>query len=95
MYSKLYLEKRAKIYEHFQFMMVEEGQEIYKEGDIEDFMYVVIKGCVKQLEKKQTSYNEKITVNFISHYEGSNFGDAHLMGERNQKSKRHHTAVAA
>lgn len=34
-------------------------------------------------------------VNFITHYEGSNFGDAQLMGERNQKSKRHHTAIAA
>lgn len=43
------LEKRVKIYDHIQFMMVEEGQTIYKEGDIEDYMYVVIKGCVKQL----------------------------------------------
>lgn len=29
-------------------MIVEEGQEIYRDGDVEDFMYVVIKGCVKQ-----------------------------------------------
>ena len=29
-------------------MEVNEGDEIYKEGDVEDFMYVVIKGCVRQ-----------------------------------------------
>lgn len=58
-------------------------------------MYVVIKGCVKQYEKKTTSYHEKITVNFVSHYEGSNFGEAQLVGEKNQKAKRHHSTIAA
>ena len=43
-------------------------------------MYVVIKGCVKQFEKKTTSYHEKITVNFLTHYEGSSFGEPQLIG---------------
>jgi hypothetical protein len=48
---------------------------IYREGEIDEFMYVIVKGCVKQYEQKVTSYNEKIMVNFTSHYEGSNFGE--------------------
>jgi hypothetical protein len=54
-------------------------------------MYVIIKGCVKQYEKKMTSYNEKITVNFTSHYEGSNFGEVQAYGENQTKGKRYHT----
>ena len=57
-------------------------------------MYVVIKGCIRQYEKKTTSYQEKLTVNFITHYEGSNFGDAQLVGDKNQKAKRHHSVRA-
>lgn len=54
-------------------------------------MYVIIKGCVKQYEKKLTSFNEKITVNFTSHYEGSNFGEVQGYGENQTKGKRYHT----
>ena len=57
-------------------------------------MFVIVKGCVKQYEKKITSYNEKIEVNFLSHYEGSNFGEAQLIGEKNEKSKRYNSTVA-
>jgi Cyclic nucleotide-binding domain len=53
----------------------EAGTVIYREGEIDEFMYVIVKGCVKQYEQKVTSYNEKIMVNFTSHYEGSNFGE--------------------
>jgi hypothetical protein len=54
-------------------------------------MYVIIKGCVKQYEKKTTSYNTKLTVNFTSHYEGSNFGEVQGYGENQKKGKRYHT----
>lgn len=37
-------------------------------------MYVIIKGCVKQYELKHTSYQNNVQVNFVSYYEGSNFG---------------------
>ena len=57
-------------------------------------MYVVIKGCVKQFQKKTTSYHEKITVNFLTHYEGSSFGEPQLVGGKEQKAKRHHSTVA-
>ena len=54
-------------------------------------MYVIIKGCVKQYEKKTTSNNTKLTVNFTSHYEGSNFGEVQGYGENQKKGKRYHT----
>lgn len=44
-------------------------------------MYVVVKGCVKQYETKSTSYQDKVEVNFVSYYEGSNFGEAPLVGD--------------
>ena len=94
-YSSSNAEKRIKIFDNCTFMKVGSGCEIYKEGDIEDFMYVVIKGCIRQYEKKTTSYQDKLTVNFITHYEGSNFGDAQLVGDKNQKAKRHHSVRAS
>jgi hypothetical protein len=57
-------------------------------------MYVIVKGCVKQYEKKLTSFNEMITVNFTSHYEGSNFGEVQGYGENQAKGKRYHTIEA-
>lgn len=54
-------------------------------------MYVIIKGCVKQYEQKLTSYNEKIMVNFTSHYEGSNFGEVQGYTENQKKGKRYHS----
>lgn len=82
MYPSPHLEKRYKIYDQCEYMEVEEGEEIYEEGTVEDYMFIIIKGCVKQYEKKITSYNDKVTVNFVSHYEGSHFGEAQLMGDR-------------
>lgn len=73
---------------------MEAGQQIYEEGEVEDDMYVVVKGCIRQYEKKNTSFHDKMTVNFVTHYEGSNFGDAQLIRDKNQKAKRHHTAIA-
>jgi len=44
--------------------------------------------------KKLTTYNEKITVNFTSHYEGSNFGEVQGYGENQTKGRRYHTIEA-
>ena len=38
-----------------------------------------------------TTYNEKIMVNFTSHYEGANFGEVAAYGENQVKGKRYHT----
>lgn len=56
-------------------------------------MYVVVKGCVKQYETKSTSYQDKMEVNFVSYYEGSNFGEAPLVGDNELKGKRYNTTV--
>lgn len=94
MYLLGYLEKRWKIFENSTFEEFEAGTKIYEEGDTDEFMYVIIKGCVKQYEKKLTTYNEKITVNFTSHYEGSNFGEVQGYGENQTKGRRYHTIEA-
>ena len=41
-------EKRYKIYDHCQSLEIDEGEEIYKEGEVDNSMYVVVKGCIKQ-----------------------------------------------
>ena len=56
-------------------------------------MYVVVKGCIKQYENKQTSYQDKVQVNFVSYYEGGNFGEAPLVGD-SIRGKRHNTTEA-
>ena len=70
-----YIEKKWKIFDNCTFEEHEAGKKIYSEGDTDEYMYVIVKGCVKQYEQRLTSYNEKIIVNFTSHYEGSNFGE--------------------
>jgi hypothetical protein len=35
-----------------------------------------------------------MTVNFVSHYEGSNFGESQAFGEMQQRGKRYHTTEA-
>ncbi len=57
-------------------------------------MFVVVKGCVKQYDTKSTSYQEKVEVNFVSYYEGSNFGEEPLIGDAEAKGKRYNTTVA-
>ena len=41
-------EKRWKIFEHATFEEYEAGKTVYKAGDTDEWMYVIVKGCVKQ-----------------------------------------------
>lgn len=49
---------------------------------------------MKQYETRETSFNEKMTVNFVSYYEGSNFGELQSFPEEHKRGKRHHTTEA-
>ena len=50
-------EKRQKIFKQAIFEEHQAGKTVYKAGDTDEWMYVIVKGCVKQYEEKVTSYN--------------------------------------
>ncbi len=56
----LIIEKRYRIFQNCTLLKYQPNQIVYREGEINEHMYVVIKGCVKQYETKSTSYQDKV-----------------------------------
>lgn len=50
------LEKRFRIYQNCVLKKFAPNEIVYREGELNEHMYVVLKGCIKQYETKSTSY---------------------------------------
>lgn len=59
-------------------MVLPKDTEVYRQGTTGDEMYVILKGSVHILETKETSYGDKMVVQFTSLYEGAHFGEASM-----------------
>lgn len=71
-------EERLKLLEQGMYQMLEEGQAVYHQGELGDFMYIILKGSVGVRVKDSLFGSEPLFVSTLR--EGEQFGELTMIG---------------